>query len=70
MLGAGNSGARILARRVLTNRSWRRQVRRGVDPLASAQLEGADQLIEISETGTRMTDATGAEHVLTQRGAR
>jgi hypothetical protein len=34
-----------------------------------AQLEGTEQLIEISETGTRMTDATGAEHVLTQRGA-
>jgi len=34
-----------------------------------AQLEGTDQLIEISETGTRMTDTTGAEHVLTQRGA-
>ncbi len=34
-----------------------------------AQLDGVEQLIEISETGTKMTDATGAEHVLTQRGA-
>jgi hypothetical protein len=34
-----------------------------------AQLDGVDQLVEISETGTRMTDSTGAEHVLTQRGA-
>ena len=34
-----------------------------------AQLDGVDQLIEISETGTKMTDATGTEHVLTQRGA-
>ena len=34
-----------------------------------AQLDGVDQLIEISETGTKMTDATGAEHTLTQRGA-
>ena len=34
-----------------------------------AQLDGVDQLLEISETGTRMTDSTGAEHVLTQRGA-
>src|SRR6266446_193092 len=34
-----------------------------------AQLDGVDQLIEISETGTKMTDATGAEHVLTERGA-
>jgi hypothetical protein len=34
-----------------------------------AQLDGVEQLIEISETGTKMTDATGTEHVLTQRGA-
>ena len=34
-----------------------------------AQLDGIDQLIEISETGTRLTDANGAEHVLTERGA-
>jgi hypothetical protein len=34
-----------------------------------AQLDGVDQLIEISETGTKMTDAAGAEHVLTERGA-
>jgi len=34
-----------------------------------AQLEGTDQLIEISETGTKMTDANGSEHVLTERGA-
>jgi hypothetical protein len=34
-----------------------------------AQLDGVDQLIELSETGTRMTDANGAEHVLTERGA-
>jgi hypothetical protein len=34
-----------------------------------AQLDGVDQLVEISETGTKMTDANGAEHVLTERGA-
>ena len=34
-----------------------------------AQIDGVDQLIEISETGTKMTDVTGTEHVLTQRGA-
>jgi hypothetical protein len=34
-----------------------------------AQLDGVDQLIEISEAGTKMTDSAGAEHVLTQRGA-
>lgn len=34
-----------------------------------AQLDGVDQLIEISETGTRLTDSTGTEHLLTQRGA-
>ena len=34
-----------------------------------AQLDGIDQLIEISETGTKLTDANGAEHVLTERGA-
>jgi len=34
-----------------------------------AQLDGADRLIEISETGTKLTDANGAEHVLTERGA-
>jgi len=34
-----------------------------------AQIDGVDQLIEISETGTKMTDATGAEHGPRQRGA-
>lgn len=34
-----------------------------------AQIEGLDQLVEINETGTRLTDASGAEHVLTERGA-
>jgi hypothetical protein len=34
-----------------------------------AQLDGTDQLIEISETGTRLTDSSGAEHTLTERGA-
>jgi len=34
-----------------------------------AQLDGVDQLIEISEAGTRLTDANGAEHTLTERGA-
>ncbi|HMC33155.1 MAG TPA: hypothetical protein VKH65_02050, partial [Myxococcales bacterium] len=34
-----------------------------------AQLDGVEQLIEISETGTKMTDANGSEHVLTERGA-
>ncbi|HYY51711.1 MAG TPA: hypothetical protein VE755_02510 [Myxococcales bacterium] len=34
-----------------------------------AQLDGVDRLIEISETGTKLTDANGAEHVLTERGA-
>jgi len=37
--------------------------------VARAQLDGVDQLIEISETGTKLTDANGAEHVLTERGA-
>jgi tetrahydromethanopterin S-methyltransferase subunit F len=34
-----------------------------------AQLDGRDQLIEINESGTKLTDANGAEHVLTERGA-
>lgn len=34
-----------------------------------AQLDGIDQVIEISEQGTRLTDSNGAEHVLTERGA-
>jgi hypothetical protein len=34
-----------------------------------AQLDGSEQLIEISETGVKMLDANGAEHVLTERGA-
>ena len=34
-----------------------------------AQLDGQDQLIEITEAGTKLTDAKGAEHVLTERGA-
>jgi hypothetical protein len=34
-----------------------------------ATLDGREQLIEISEGGTRMVDATGDEHTLTERGA-
>jgi hypothetical protein len=34
-----------------------------------AQLDGVDRLIEISEQGTKLTDANGSEHVLTERGA-
>ena len=34
-----------------------------------AQLDGTDKLIEISETGTRLTDSSGNEHTLTERGA-
>ena len=34
-----------------------------------AQLDGQMQLIEINESGTRLTDASGTEHVLTERGA-
>ena len=34
-----------------------------------ASLDGVDQIIEISEQGTRLTDTNGAEHVLTERGA-
>ena len=34
-----------------------------------ASLDGVDQMIEISEQGTQLVDASGAEHVLTERGA-
>jgi hypothetical protein len=34
-----------------------------------ATLDGFERMIEISESGTRLTDASGAEHVLTERGA-
>src|SRR5438067_1853484 len=34
-----------------------------------ATLNGIDRMIEISESGTRLVDAGGAEHVLTERGA-
>ena len=34
-----------------------------------ASLDGIDQVIEISEQGTRLTDTNGAEHMLTERGA-
>lgn len=34
-----------------------------------ATLDGVDRIVEISESGTRMLDASGAEHVLTERGA-
>lgn len=34
-----------------------------------AQLDGIDQVIEISEQGTKLTDSNGSEHVLTERGA-
>ena len=34
-----------------------------------ATLDGVEQVIEISEQGTRLVDSNGAEHVLTERGA-
>jgi hypothetical protein len=34
-----------------------------------AQLDGVDQVVEISEGGTKLTDAGGNEHLLTERGA-
>jgi hypothetical protein len=34
-----------------------------------AMLDGVDRMIEISESGTRLVDAAGAEHMLTERGA-
>ncbi|HEY2030721.1 MAG TPA: hypothetical protein VGH20_16100 [Myxococcales bacterium] len=34
-----------------------------------AQLDGVDQVVEISEGGTKLVDAGGAEHLLTERGA-
>ena len=34
-----------------------------------ASLDGVDQIIEISEQGTKLVDSNGAEHVLTERGA-
>ena len=34
-----------------------------------AALEGIDRMVEISESGTRLVDASGTEHMLTERGA-
>ena len=34
-----------------------------------AALDGVEQIVEISEQGTRLVDTNGAEHVLTERGA-
>ena len=34
-----------------------------------ATLDGVEQVIEISEQGTRLVDSNGSEHVLTERGA-
>jgi hypothetical protein len=34
-----------------------------------ASLDGVDQLLELSEQGTKLVDANGSEHVLTERGA-
>jgi hypothetical protein len=34
-----------------------------------AQLDGIDQVVEISEGGTKLVDAGGNEHLLTERGA-
>ena len=34
-----------------------------------ATLDGVDRVVEISESGTRLLDASGAEHTLTERGA-
>jgi hypothetical protein len=34
-----------------------------------AALDGVEQILELSEQGTKLIDATGTEHVLTERGA-
>jgi hypothetical protein len=34
-----------------------------------ATLDGVDQVIEISESGTKLVDGNGSEHTLTERGA-
>jgi hypothetical protein len=34
-----------------------------------AQLDGVDQVVEISESGTKLVDGGGSEHLLTERGA-
>jgi len=34
-----------------------------------AALDGVEQVIEISESGTKLTDGSGREHTLTERGA-
>jgi len=34
-----------------------------------ATLEGVERIVEISEIGTRLLDSSGAEHVLSERGA-
>lgn len=34
-----------------------------------ASLDGVDQIIELSEQGTKLVDANGSEHMLTERGA-
>ncbi len=34
-----------------------------------ATMDGVEQVIEISESGTRLVDGNGAEHTLTERGA-
>jgi hypothetical protein len=34
-----------------------------------ATLEGVERMVEITESGTRVVDSSGAEHVLSERGA-
>ena len=34
-----------------------------------AQLDGVDQVVELSESGTKLVDGGGNEHLLTERGA-
>jgi hypothetical protein len=34
-----------------------------------ATLEGVERMVEITESGTRLVDSSGAEHVLSERGA-
>src|SRR5712672_1863840 len=34
-----------------------------------ATLDGVERVVEISESGTRLVDSSGSEHVLTERGA-
>ena len=63
-VACAHAGARVTERPSLSAGKY------AVESIRSrATLDGVDRVIEISEQGTKITDANGSDHTLTERGA-